>query len=77
MYGEHAAEYGDRLDEAFEPKMHEKYFMSNDNIDSLILGGISAKKIVKDYKLKLSDLNPYLPKLVLENLKRQKLRFII
>ena len=25
MYGEHASEYGDRMDEAFDPKMKEHY----------------------------------------------------
>ncbi len=61
VYGEHPAEYGDRLDEAFEPKMKEKYFVLKNDLDSLVLGGLPAKKIIKDNNLKLSDLNPYLP----------------
>ena len=60
-YGEHPAEYGDRLDEAFEPKMKDKYFIFEDNLDNLVLGGMPAKKIIKDYNLKTSDMNPYLP----------------
>ena len=47
MYGEHPSEYGDRIDEAFEPKMREHYFVDDTNIDNLILGGESAEKFVQ------------------------------
>ena len=61
IYGEHPAEYGDKLDEAFDPCMKDKYYMYDDKLDNLLLSGISAKKILVDYKLRKSDMNPYLP----------------
>ncbi len=61
VYGEHPAEYGDRVDEAFSPKMKEKYFILESSLENLILGGMPAKKIISDYNLKLSDMNPYIP----------------
>mgnify|MGYP006168028183 CR=1 FL=1 len=61
MYGEHAAEYGDRMNEAFDPRMKEHYFVDETNLDNLILSGESAKKICKDNGLSLSEMSPYLP----------------
>lgn len=61
MYGEHAAEYGDRVHEAFNPKMEEKYFVDNINIKNLIIAGEPAKKICKDNNFKESELTSYLP----------------
>ncbi|OUU62631.1 MAG: LPS biosynthesis protein PseA [Alphaproteobacteria bacterium TMED62] len=61
MYGEHAAEYGDRMDEAFDPKMKEHYFMDETNADNLILSGEPAKKICLDNGFNLSEMSPYLP----------------
>ena len=61
MYGEHPSEYGDRIDEAFDPKMKEHYFVDNTNIDSLILGGESARKICIENNFNISDMSDYLP----------------
>lgn len=61
MYGEHPSEYGDRMDEAFEPKMKEHYFVDDTNIDNLILGGESAKKICIENNFNISDMSDYLP----------------
>ena len=61
MYGEHAAEYGDRIDEAFNSKMEDKYYVYEKNIDKLVLGGVSAYEIIRENNFKVSDLNPYLP----------------
>ena len=61
MYGEHPSEYGDRIDEAFEPKMREHYFVDDTNIDNLIFGGESAKKICKENNFNISDMSDYLP----------------
>ena len=61
MYGEHAAEYGDRVHEAFNPKMEEKYFVDSTNIENLIIAGEPAKKICKDNNFKESELTSYLP----------------
>ena len=61
MYGEHPSEYGDRIDEAFEPKMREHYFVDDTNIDNLILGGESARKICLENNFNISDMSDYLP----------------
>ena len=61
MYGEHPSEYGDRIDEAFEPKMREHYFVDDTNIDNLILGGESARKICTENNFNISDMSDYLP----------------
>ena len=61
MYGEHAAEYGDRIEEAFDPKMKERYFVDDTNINDLILSGEPAIKICKDNGYNLSEMSPYLP----------------
>ena len=61
IYGEHAAEYGDRLEEAFNPIMKKKYYAFETSLDDLIISGLPARKIIKDYKLRASDMNPYLP----------------
>ena len=42
MYGEHAAEYGDRMNEAFSSKMEDKYYVYEKNIDKS-----SAENILK------------------------------
>ena len=46
MYGEHPSEYGDRIDEAFEPKMREHYFVTK--ILIAILGGSLPEKFVQE-----------------------------
>ena len=45
---EYAAEYGDRIDEAFNSKMEDKYYVYEKNIDKLVLGGVSAQIIIKN-----------------------------
>ena len=61
MYGEHASEYGDRMDEAFDPKMKEHYFVDDTNITNLKLSGEPAIDICKSNGFNLSELSPYLP----------------
>ena len=61
VYGEHAAEYGDKIDEAFDPIMKKEYYIFETTLDDLIISGIPAKKIIKDFKIRSSDMNPYLP----------------
>lgn len=69
MYGEHAAEYGDRLDEAMQPRMPERYYVDTTDFDNLFLGGVAARDLVEKHGLRRSDLNPYLP--VSESLVRE------
>ncbi|MEC8099624.1 MAG: N-acetyl sugar amidotransferase [Pseudomonadota bacterium] len=61
MYGEHSSEYGDKLDEAYDPKMPEKYFVQDTSIDELILGGVPARKICEQHGFNFSDMSDYLP----------------
>ena len=61
MYGEHSSEYGDRMDEAFDPKMKEHYFVNDTNIDNLMLSGESAVDICKENGFNLAELSTYLP----------------
>ncbi|MAA51606.1 MAG: LPS biosynthesis protein PseA [Phycisphaerae bacterium] len=61
MYGEHASEYGDRLDEALDPKMKEHYFVDDISIEELTLSGESAKEICDKNNIRYSEMSPYLP----------------
>ena len=61
MYGEHASEYGDRVHEAFNPKMEEKYFVDSSDINNLIIGGEPAKKICEENNFNEAEMSSYLP----------------
>ncbi len=61
MYGEHASEYGDRVDEAFDPKMKEHYFIGESNLNDLIIAGEPAIKISKENNFNSAEFVPYLP----------------
>ena len=60
IYGENAAEYGHTVDENKNPLMSPKFF-STSNINNIVLGGMNIKNIIKEYKIKINDLEPYLP----------------
>ena len=60
IYGENAAEYGHTLEENKNPLMSPKFFSST-NINKTALGGMNIKKIMKDFNIKINDLEPYLP----------------
>ena len=61
MYGEHASEYGDRINEAFDPKMKEHYFIGESNLNDLIIAGEPAINICKENNLSPNEFAPYLP----------------
>lgn len=60
FYGENQAEYGNAVEENSSPKMDRKFFSIKDKSE-IRLGGETLDKILKDYKLKLNDFEPYLP----------------
>jgi len=61
FYGENQAEYGNNIEDNFSPIMKSKFFEGDSDISKLILGGVSGKNLVSDYKLEENDLLPYLP----------------
>lgn len=61
FYGENQAEYGNRVKDNEKPTMDEKFYSAPITLDTLFLGGISAKELVKNNKIHPNDLNPYLP----------------
>ena len=73
MYGENPAEYGNKIEENKDPKMNNSFFGSND-IKNIYFGGVSIKEIIKKYKFKLNEFEPYIP---LENkeINKKKLEF--
>lgn len=60
IYGENQAEYGNDLEENFNPLMEPKFF-SADNANELHFGGVSIKEISEKKKFKLNDFEPYMP----------------
>lgn len=61
FYGENQAEYGNNIKENDRPTMAPDFYAEKPNLDSLFLGGISAKDLIRDYHVDVRDLNPYLP----------------
>ena len=70
MFGEHDCEFGSGLDRMNIPTMDTSYFTESvSNYNDIFLGGKPVPQILDEYKMKLSDLNFYLPidKEVFEN----------
>lgn len=61
FYGENQAEYGHNIKENFKPTMDSKFFEDDFDLSKIYLGGVSAKELIKKYKLTHADLLPYLP----------------
>jgi N-acetyl sugar amidotransferase len=61
FYGENQAEYGNNIKDNESPKMNNKFFIGEKNLDKLILGGITANKLISDFDVKESDLSLYTP----------------
>lgn len=61
FYGDNPAEYGNNIKENFKPTMDPKFFEDKIDLDNIFLGGVSAKDLVKKYKVDLNELLPYLP----------------
>ena len=60
FYGENQAEYGNAIEENSSPKMDEKFFSLKESSE-IILGGLKLSDILKDFKFKLNDFEPYMP----------------
>lgn len=64
FWGENQAEYSNSIKENEIPTMKEQFFSEEKiDINNIILGGISAKELVRDKKISINDLTPYLPAL--------------
>jgi N-acetyl sugar amidotransferase len=61
IYGENPAEYGSAIEENNKPTKESHYYSSEFQLDDIFLGGVPAKKIIKDNNLNYSDLDAYLP----------------
>lgn len=62
FYGENQAEYGNNIKENDTPTANEDFYSTNKiNLKLLFLGGVSVSELIKKRKLRLQDLNPYLP----------------
>jgi len=61
IFGENEAEYGNAIQDNEKPQRDPKYYSLESNIQDLVLGGIPAKELIKDFGFKLSDLEAYFP----------------
>ena len=67
IYGEHLAEYGKGPDVALmDPGF---YAVDRIELDKIKLGGVAAEELIRNHKIDLVELNPYLP-VVKKNVKR-------
>ena len=60
FYGENQAEYGNKIDDNKKSEMDKKFF-SIDDISQINLGGLPIEEIIKRYKFKINDFEPYIP----------------
>lgn len=60
FYGENEAEYGNPIAETITSLRSKSYFTMK-NLDEIYLAGVSIKQLREKYKLKLSELMPFLP----------------
>jgi N-acetyl sugar amidotransferase len=61
IYGESPVEYGNNIEEADRPTMFPSFYSEKPDIDSLYLGGVSARELIENHQVSRNDLNPYLP----------------
>tara|TARA_Y100000389_G_C17462660_1_gene523004 strand:- start:157 stop:1359 length:1203 start_codon:yes stop_codon:yes gene_type:complete len=73
MYGENQAEYGNKINENYIPKMDESFF-SVKKKKSIFLGGVSLEKLLKTDKFKLNEYDSYIP-FGIEILREKKIEF--
>ncbi len=59
IYGENQAEYGNNIDENYNPIMNLEFFSDNDINPTF--GGVRMDEIIKNYNFKFNDFEPYLP----------------
>jgi len=61
FYGENQAEYGNNIEENGNLIMDNKFFQGSQEYKDLLIGGIQADKLIKDYGIRESDLSLYKP----------------
>ena len=61
VFGENGAEYGNAIQDNEKPTRDPKYYSAELGIKDLVLGGIPANDLIKDFGFKLSDLEAYFP----------------
>ncbi len=61
VFGENEAEYGNAIEDNLKPTRDPKYFSAEMSLEDLVLGGIPAKDLIKDFGFALSDLEAYFP----------------
>ena len=61
VFGENEAEYGNAIQDNEKPTRDPKYYSAELGLKDLVLGGIPANDLIKDFGFKLSDLEAYFP----------------
>lgn len=62
FYGENEAEYGNPISDNITSKRDKIYYSIDKNdISNIFLGGVSVNRLISEYGLILSDLEPYFP----------------
>ena len=61
FYGENQAEYGNNIEENKSLIMDNKFFQGSQENKDLLIAGIQADKLIKDYGIRESDLSLYKP----------------
>lgn len=61
FYGENQAEYGNNIEDNFRSTMDSKFYEDDGDLAKLVLGGVSADRLIKEYGVEPHDLLPYLP----------------
>ncbi len=62
FYGENEAEYGNPINENLSAQRDNRYFSaSKEDLKHMIISGVSMERLINEYKLTMTDLDPYLP----------------
>lgn len=61
FYGENQAEYGNNIEENFTPTMDPRFYELDSDLKHVVLGGVSADRLMSEYGVAAADLQPYLP----------------
>jgi len=59
VYGENQAEYGNKVSENLSPTMQSSFFKGQHS--DMLLGGVQISQIIKEFKFRINDFEPYLP----------------
>lgn len=60
FYGENEAEYGNPIAENLN-SLRDKSYYTFKNLDKIFIAGLKISDLIKNYKIKMEDLKPYLP----------------